>query len=436
MKKSAKTILALLLTVILISALALTGCSGPSQTNTAGEQKKITLWHIQSTGVGPELIQNAVDRFIADNPNVEVEVVALQNDPFKSKLKVAMGANNPPDIFPTWSGGPLYEYVKAGQVADLTAMMNKDNYKDRFLDGAISMIRFDDKYYGVPVENVAVAVVFYNKEIFQRFNLNVPTTYDELLDVAATLIENNIAPFALANKTKWTGSMHYMYLVDRIGGPDVFRKAATRSGGSFEDPVFTQAGNMLQDLVKMGAFNEGFNALDYDTGQSRTLMYSGNAAMELMGTWNISTVKAENEDFYNNNLGFFAYPSVTGGKGDPGNLVGTLGDNFYSIAGNSNNKDEAFRLIQYLIDDTSVKERVNAGRIPPIKGLKLEDPVLQRIISMLENAPSVQLWYDQYLPPELGEKHKDTSQALLGLSMTPEQVNKEMEDLARRFFEE
>lgn len=436
MKKSAKPILALLLTIILIGALVLAGCGGPSQTNRVGEQKKITLWHIQSTGAGPELIQNAVDRFIADNPNVEVEVVALQNDPFKSKLKVAMGANNPPDIFPTWSGGPLYEYVKAGQVADLTAMMNKDNYKDRFLDGAISMIRFNDKYYGVPVENVAVAVVFYNKEIFQRFGLNVPKTFDELLDVAATLIENNIAPFALANKTKWTGSMHYMYLVDRIGGPDVFRRAATRSGGSFEDPVFTQAGNMLQDLVKMGAFNEGFNALDYDTGQSRTLMYSGHAAMELMGTWNISTIKAENEDFYNNNLGFFAYPAITGGKGDPGNLVGTLGDNFYSIAGNSNNKDEAFRLIQYLIDDTSVKERVTAGRIPPIKGLTLDDPVLQRVISMLENAPSVQLWYDQYLPPELGEKHKDTSQALLGLSMTPEQVNKEMEDLAKRFFQE
>jgi raffinose/stachyose/melibiose transport system substrate-binding protein len=402
----------------------------------AAAQKDITLWHIQVTGSGPALIEQAVERFMADHPDVNVENVPLQNDPFKTKLKVAMGAGDAPCVFPSWGGGPLYEYVQAGQIVDLTEWMNQDNYKDRFVDASLSVVTFDDKIWGVPVENTAVAVVFYNKQIFEENGLTPPQTYEELLDVVATLKEAGIAPFALANKTKWPCSMYYMYLVDRLGGPDVFRAAATRTGGSFEDPVFIQAGEVLQELVNEGAFVEGFNGLDYDTGQSRTLMYSGKAAMEIMGTWNVSTIKSENPEFYENSLGFFSFPAIADGEGDPNNVVGTVGDNFYSISTTCEHPEEAFQLIQYLIDDESVSQRGTEGRVPPVKGFTTDDPVLQEIITMVEKAPSVQLWYDQYLPPELGEVHKDTSQALFGLTMTPEEAAKTMEDAAKKFFEE
>jgi raffinose/stachyose/melibiose transport system substrate-binding protein len=457
-KKSSK-FLAILLSILLIMMVSMTGCGSKKEEPAKGDQstvtqaatqapteastpapekstekKKLVFWHIQSSGTGPEMIQKSVDRFMKDNPNVEVEVVPLQNDPFKTKLKVAMGAGNPPDVFPSWGGGPLYEYVKADQILDLTEMMNKDNYKNRFLDGAISMVTFDGKVWALPVENVSVAVVFYNKKIFQDNGLQIPKTYSELLDVCKKLKAKGIAPFALANKTKWTGSMYYMYFVDRMGGTDVFTKAATRTGGSFEDPAFTKAGQMIQELVKMGAFCEGFNGLDYDTGQSRTLMYSGKAAMELMGSWNISTIKGENEKFYNENLDFFPFPAVEGGNGDLNDVVGTVGDNFYSIAKTCKYPEEAFKLMQYLIDDQAVTERAGYGKIPPIKGFKTDDPMLQKVIDIVAKAPSVQLWYDQFLPPELGELHKDTSQAIFGNTMTPEEVNKKMEEAAKKYF--
>ena len=93
--------------------------------------------------------------------------------------------------------------------------------------------------------------------------------------------------------------MYYMYLVDRIGGSDVVRRAVMRApGGSFADPAFVEAGTRVQELVKAGAFAQGFNGLDYDIGASRRLLYSGRAAMELIGSWEASTVKAENPAFY------------------------------------------------------------------------------------------------------------------------------------------
>jgi raffinose/stachyose/melibiose transport system substrate-binding protein len=216
----------------------------------------------------------------------------------------------------------------------------------------------------------------------------------------------------------------------------VFRTAATRTGGSFEDPVFIKAGEMLQELVNAGAFSEGYNGLDYDTGQSRALLYSGKAAMEVMGSWNISTVKGENPEFYESSLGFFPFPAFTDGAGDPNNVVGTVGDNFYSVSTACPYPEEAFQVIQYLIDDQAVTERAAAGRVPPIKGFTTDDPMLQGIIDAVGKASSVQLWYDQYLPPELGELHKDTSQALFGLTMTPEEAAKAMEDGAKKYFGE
>jgi raffinose/stachyose/melibiose transport system substrate-binding protein len=413
-------------------AVALGGCGTSSPGSGPGtERKALTLWHHQTAGEGPHLIQQAVDRFKSSHPNVDVEVVPINNDAYKTKIKVAIGAGNAPCIFPSWGGGTLREYVKANQVVDLSSYMSKDNYKGRFLDAAYTPITFDGKVYGVPIENTTLAVIFYNKAIFQKFKLSEPETYDDLLKIVRTLKQNGVAPFALANKPKWPGSMFFMYLVDRLAGPETFAKAAAHEGATFEDPVFIEAGRRLQELVRAGAFQEGFNGLDFDPGGTRALMYSGKAAMELMGTWQLSTIKGENAAFYQNNLGFFPFPAIREGKGDPRDIVGTVGDNFYAISSTCKSPDEAFALLQYMIDDTSVALRAKAGRVPPVKGFKTEDPVLQQILKLVEQAPNVQLWYDQYLPPSVAETHKDTSQALFALSMTPEQAAKTLEQAAR-----
>ena len=415
-------------------ALTLGGCGSTSPVSGPDSGRKaLTLWHHQTAGEGPQLIQQAVDRFKSAHPNVDVEVVSINNDAYKTKIKVAMGAGNAPCIFPTWGGGTLREYVKANQVVDLTPYMSRDNYRDRFLDAAFTPITFDGKVYGVPIENTSLAVIFYNKAIFQKYKLSEPETYDDLLKIVRTLKQSGVAPFALANKPKWPGSMFFMYLVDRLAGPETFAKAAAREGVTFEAPVFIEAGRRVQELVRAGAFQEGFNGLDFDSGGTRALLYSGKAAMELMGTWQLSTIKGENADFYQKNLGFFPFPAIKEGKGDPKDIVGTVGDNFYAIASSCKSPDEAFALLQTMIDDTSVALRAKAGRVPPVKGFKTDDPVLQQILKLVEQAPNVQLWYDQYLPPSVAEAHKDTSQALFGLSMTPEEAAKTLDQAARDY---
>jgi raffinose/stachyose/melibiose transport system substrate-binding protein len=411
----------------------LQGCGTAVPADAPGA-KTIAIWHHQTAGDGPKLIQQAVDRFKQDTSGVDVEVVAINNDAYKTKIKVAIGAGNAPCVFPTWGGGPLQEYVNANKISDLTVSMTKDNYKDRFPAAAFDSVTFSGKIYGVPVENTAIAVITYNKAIFQKYNLKPPATDTELLQIVHTLKQNGIAPFALANKPKWPGSMYYMYFVDRLAGPDAFAKAEAREAAGFEAPVFIEAGKRVQALVKEGAFQEGFNGLDYDAGATRALLYSGKAAMELMGTWSIGAMKGENPAFYRDNLALFPFPAVTGGTGDPRNLIGTVGDNFYSVSTTCKDQANALKLIQYLIDDKSVAVRAQAGRVPPVKGFTSDDPILRQIIDLVAQAPHVQLWYDQELPPAVGEAHKDSSQGLFSMSTKPEEAARQFEAAAKAYY--
>ena len=410
------------LTVLALSPLAVQ----------AQESKTITQWDLQTTTGAVKILGDAVARFEKANPGYKVEQSHIQNDAYKTKLKIAFGANQPPCVFSSWGGGPLNEYVKAGQVVDLTDYLAKTpEYHDRFAPAGFKSVTYNGKTYGVPAENTAMAVMFYNKEIFAKFKLTPPKSWDELMNVVQVLKKNNIAPFALANKNKWPGSMYFVYLVDRIGGSDVFEKAAARApGASFTDPVFVEAGKRLQELVKAGAFATGYNGLDYDVGGSRRLLYSGRAAMELMGTWEAATIRNENPGFYEK-LDFFQFPTVPGGKGDAKAVVGTVGDNFFSVSSACKEPEAAFKLVQFLTDDISAQARLDDKRIMPVKGLKTDDPFLKRVIDMVGEATNVQLWYDQELPPKLAEVHKDTVQALFGLSITPEEAAQQMEAAAK-----
>ncbi len=394
--------------------------------------KTITEWDQQTNATSTKVLRDAADRFEHQNPGFKVEDSHVLNEAYKTKLKVAFGAGEPPCVFESWGGGPLHEYVKAGQVVDLTPYLQKDPaYRDRFLTTSWDAVTYDKKQYGVAAENASAAVIFYNKELFKKYDLTPPATWDQLMHVVKVLNSHGVAPFALSNKNKWTGSMYYMYLVDRIGGPEVFRKAVDRApGGSFDDPAFVEAGKYIQDLVKAGAFAHGFNGLDYDVGASRRLMYSDKAAMELMGGWEASTIANEDPAFASK-LDFFPFPSVPGGKGNPHDVIGTVGDGFMSISTECKDPAAAFKLIQSMTDDTSMQGRVLDKKIPPVKNITITDPFLKRLQVLITQAPNVQLWYDQELPPKLGELHKDTSQELFGLSLTPEAAAQQMEVAAK-----
>ncbi|WP_134702612.1 extracellular solute-binding protein [Ammoniphilus sp. YIM 78166] len=388
----------------------------------SGEQKKLTFWFIEP-GKRKEVLEVAVKRFEEKNPGVKVEAVQIPNDAYKTKLSVAIGGGDAPDVFHSWGGGWLKQFVDAGQVLDISGKVNKDDY----LPVAINNATFNDKVYGAPL-GVSIVPFYYNKEIFAKFNLEIPKTYEEFIKVAETLRSNGIEPIAMANQAKWPGLLLFAYVADRVAGSDLFRQSVTREA-KFDDPGYAKAGEILQDMAKKEMFNKGFNGLSYDNGQSRQLMYTGKAAMELQTSSYVNAVKTENPAFVEK-LGMFPFPAIEGGQGNPTNVVGGTSP-IFSVSANSKNAELALALIKELTSvETAQQFTDGTGALVAVKGVEYKDPFAIQAVEMLNNAEFMQTFYDQTLPPELAELQKDLTQSVLGLSITPEDAAKQMEQKA------
>jgi raffinose/stachyose/melibiose transport system substrate-binding protein len=432
MKKYTKSVLAALLASTML--LSVTACGGDSGKDTSdgggteGGTTKMTMWHIQTQENVATYIDEAMDRFAAANPGYEMEATAFQNDPYKTKLIAAMSANELPDVFIHWTGGPMKSYVDAGACYDITEFMEKDGYKDQFLDAAIEQATYKDSIWAVPVENVSPGLFFYNKAVFEQVGVEVPTTFAEFEAVSDKFLEAGIIPMALANKTKWTSSIIYGYVLDRIAGPTAFADAV--DGKEFAGDDYVKAAEIMQDWAEKGYFGPDFNGLDYDSGQDRQLLYNNQAAMYVMGGWFLFTAQGENPDFVEN-IGVAPFPTYEGGKGSATEYIGTIGDNFYSVSSSSKNPEMAFTAITYMLDEQGIKDRIESGKLPPLKDMTYTDEISKTISDAANSATHMQLWLDQYLAPEGAEIHKDAIQQLLGGSITPDEYNAKMTEAAK-----
>ncbi len=426
-KEAMKTLYRLALILMLIALPSVYGLK-PAL---AQEPVTITLWDIHPEDPAKTMVEEAVTRFEASHPKAKVELTMFDMDPFKTKLSVAMSAGDPPDVFMTWGGGVLKNYVEAGMVRDLTPEMEA-GWKDNFSEGGLRPLTFDGKIYGAPLD-VSAVFVWYNKATFAEHNLEPPKTFEEWKEVITTLNEAGIIPIALGNKAKWPGAFYLIYLADRVGGPEAFLNAYNRApGGTFTDPVFIEAGEKIQELVELGAFPEGFNGLDFRADE--VMLFAGEqAAMEVMGNWVIGYVNERNPAMLEEDkLGIFPFPTVEGGVGDPSNLVGGVN---IAFAVSSKAPDLAVELAKELTSKETARYLASeARRLPAVKGVEdaIEDPLLQEVAKAISAAKSFQLYYDQFLPPDLGEMHKDTTQELFGLTMTPEEAAQAMEEAAEK----
>lgn len=399
----------------------------------------ITLWDIATEDPAKKIQEGAVNRFMADYPNIKVEVTHIQNDTYKQRLVIAMSSGMCPDMYMHWGGGPMNEYIESGFAVPITDLMNK-YCKVKFLDAAIAQSSYKGEIYAVPYGGLSGSGIFYNKTIFSKLGLEVPKTISQLEEVCEVLKKNGYIPFSLANQNKWTGSMYFMYLVARYGGVEEFEKAVAGTG-SFESEAFQYAAETIQKWVKAGYFPEGVNSLNADDGQDRQLLYTEKAAMMLHGAWQAAAMNNDNAEWYKQNIDYFAFPALEGSKADQSIVVGTsIGNGFSFNTGDDRDKLVACFVLatQYYNDDTYNKEQLEAGNIPSIEGMgdSITDHCMQKVWADFSNASNVQLWYDQYLPPEVGEVHKQTCQELFGLTMTPEEANKALQDAMQKYLQE
>ena len=229
---------------------------------TAVPAKPVTVewWHINTQDPGKALWQTMADEYMAAHPNVKINITVLENEAFKTKLTTVMQGGTPPDIFQSWGGGVMNDQANAGMLLDITSYLDADGgaWRNSFAPGALAVYALDGKNYGVPWD-MGMVGWWYNKDLFAQAKITQPpTTWTELLDDVKTLKAAGITPISLGEKDTWTGMHIWSYLATRICGQDGFLAAANRTGGSFTDPCFVEAGTKLQELIALEPFQAWF----------------------------------------------------------------------------------------------------------------------------------------------------------------------------------
>jgi xylobiose transport system substrate-binding protein len=232
-----------------------------------------------------------------------------------------------------------------------------------------------------------------------------PTTWDELLSAIDKLKAKNVQPIALAGSQTWCELMWAEYLLDRNGGPEVFKKIVGGDKSGWKDPAVITAMSQIQQLIDRGAFGKTYASVGYDAGGASTILAQGRAAFHLMGSWEYVNQLGQSPEFVKKgDLGWFAFPSIPGGKGDPSNVVGNPA-NFYSVTKDSKFAKQATDfLVSQMTDPAYVKALVDAGDVPAVTGA--EDQLKASangehavfVYKLANDSKNFQLSWDQDLP--------------------------------------
>jgi raffinose/stachyose/melibiose transport system substrate-binding protein len=420
------------LLALLSAGLLLPGCGGDDQDQKppAGGGKKLTFWHIQTKSPMKDVVAAAVKR--AEGDDLSVKVSPIENDAFKNKLRVNMGAGSPPDLFHTWGGGALAADARAGRVLDLTGRV-PEKHLARLNSAALDFCRADGKLYALPAD-VAAVVFWYNREIFAKHKLSPPKTWKDFLAACQKLKVAGVTPVALGNADSWPGAFYFIYFALRLGGKEPFAAAAARKAGKgFEHESFLKAGEMVLDLAKSGYLSGDFNGKNYS--RMRDEFFRGKSAMILMGPWILGNARKEAPAGFVAKMGCFAFPAVEGGKGEASLVVGGV-NAAYAVAQKCAAPKGAVRVLTELTSEKTAGEWGKTGRIPALRAdlaAKMLPPETREVAAILGAAGGIQLYYDQALPPELAQVHKSTTQGLFAGSKTPAEAARVMEEKARAF---
>jgi len=392
-----------------VAACGSEGPSGSSGTDAAVSADAATMWGLTG-GATETVIKESISSWNPAHSDQQIKVDWFANDAYKTKVRTAMGAGQGPTIVWSWGGGTLADYVKSGQVDDMTSFVQSNPaLAKKFLPAVLKSGQVDGKTYALPNNNVQPVILYFNKDALAKAGVQAPKTWDELLAVIPKLNAAGVAPLSIGGQSKWPELMWLEYLTDRVGGPEVFNNIIAGKPTAWSDPAVIQALTMIQQLVDAGGFVKGFSSIAADSNADQALLFTGKAAMLLQGGWIYSTLKTNAAAFVSSGkLGYTTFPTVTGGKGDPANVVGNPA-NFWSIsskATDAQKKTAQSYLADGMFTDSYIDTLIKAGTVPVVQGIesKLEaagsdKDFLVSEYNMVKNAPGFQLSWDQALSP-------------------------------------
>lgn len=344
-----KKFFSIFFTACILACSLFSGCSSNHSYEETKTVLRFSAWGSQSE---TEILKPILEDFEKENPDIKVDFLHIPQNYFQ-KLHLLFASSLAPDVvFLNNFYSP--KYISAGLLEDLTPYFEKEINDKIFFEKSLESSSCNKKLYVIP-RDVSVLVVYYNKEIFDRYNIPYPSKNWTIQDFKKTA----------KSLTKDT---------DKDGATDIW-------GVGFEkDPLFwlpflfSEDGAAHEDGKALIYSEKSINALQNyadlvnkdksapNKAQSASLTMAqlfiqGKLAMQISGRWLVPK--------YRNDVGF-EWDVVNFPQGENGSVVG-LDSSGYGVSTSSKHKPEAIKLIKYLSSKKSMEKISQSGLIVPAR---------------------------------------------------------------------
>lgn len=336
------------------------------------DEVTLTFWHTYSDGTEQDCMNAAIAGFEEANPGIKVEAIEMPVNELDQEIIAAVAGGAAPDVM-ALDLVSVAQYAELGALEEVSGYEGFDELKDNFLDNTLDTSYYDGGYYGLALHR-SVATPVWNMDLLEEFGISeIPTTIDELVELAKEVNdpENEKYLFTIEGTYTW-GMLPWFWSL----------------GGSLTDDEYTVASGYLNSDASVSAldtiagwYNDGVisGSIIGEQPEAWGGMIDGKYGMTATGPWFYSSTDTEYETETT------VMPSGDGGS------ISVIGGQDIIMFKNSENKDAAWKFMQYMVSDEVQVSYIDAGLLPPTKtareGVDTSDkPWLEGFLDQLETA--------------------------------------------------
>lgn len=376
-KKNIKKIMAFLLVGCMV--ISLTACGGKEEAKAAAdteELKKVTVMTFNPANEeGQALLDAQKKLFETMNPGITLEFTTGTMSIEDGSLITLLNSGEAlPDVI-NINAGPsrIGALAEAGSIQPLDQLYEKNGWKDRLNPAATSLCSLvDGKLYEVPATMDSISC-YYNKEIFESLNLEVPKTWEEFLHACEVIKGAGIEPIALGARDGYAVGWCFGSILQSAAGTEGARKLCFNES-KWTDETGLVALKTFDDLIK----KEYISPLSSSRGDSDAVyaLLNGKAAMYFVGAWMITDIYANNMQ---DKLSSFPLPSQTGEEAYATSGLGIT----YAIPSGIKNIAGAEKWFEFLLSDEYAKMMADDATnnslfaTKAFSDIKVKSPLLQ-----------------------------------------------------------
>lgn len=364
-----------------------------------------------------------LEEFAEAYPNIKLEVEWYEANAWKETGETLALSDSLPDVFYWNAGGVLWNLVSSGDILPLNDYLT-DEIMARMEPGLLVDMTFDGKIYQLPYTK-ATSMLYCNTELFDKYGVKIPETWDELITAIETFKANGVTPMTVGGADQWPTNMYTDIIALRFAGDEACRAAYYKTeGATFMTQDWVDGMAAFKQLIDLGAFPADAASLTRD--ESEVAYFAGEIPMYVHGQWFAGSLSAEMQQ----KVVAVKFPAV--GKGYDNQYMGGAAEGF-CVSSYTEHPDEAFIAAQFFAEHLSKNGYIAGAGLPAWKYDFSEytdlNPVMAMIVEATSTADSMLLWGNTALTGEDATLIGQTVYEVLTGELTPEQWCEDMETI-------